>query len=79
MAAVLAPNPIALGGVMESSTKHISEMDIADIFQLYMETVKVLKKIEKREEAILVEHGIAPRKRAYTHRENDVSFGRIFE
>jgi hypothetical protein len=44
-----------------------------------MEIVKVLKKIEKREEAILVEHGIAPRKRAYTHLENDVSFGRIFK
>ena len=77
MAAVVAPSPIPLGRVVESSTKRISNMDIEDILQLYTETVKVLKKIEKREETILAEHGIAARKRAYTHRGNDVSFGRI--
>lgn len=79
MAAVIAPSPIALGEVIESSTKHITNMDIENIVQLYTETVRALKKMEKREEAILAEHGIAIRKRAYTAHDNDVSFDRIFE
>jgi hypothetical protein len=75
----MAPTPIALGKAIESAPKHIITMDIDGIVQLYMETIEVLKKIEQREEVILAEHEIAkPRKRAYTLRDNDVSFGRIF-
>ena len=75
----MSPRPMALETAINMPASRISVMDVDEIAKLYMQTVKVLKKIEEREAVILAEHWInRPRKRAYTLHDNDVSFSRIF-